>query len=294
MARGSGPGVGRGASPFLAIPALGWFVGFLLIPLSIVLVYSFSRRGVYGGVEFRFSLENYARSLDWIYLHVFWHSLRLALSTAASCLLIGYPMAFVMATSRRSLRTILLILVVIPFWTNFVVRTYALQVAFSENGPINAWALRLGLISRPFLFAGTDFAIWFGMVTNYLPFMVLPLYVSIEKFDLSLLEAARDLGASPLRQLTRVLIPLTRAGILTGLIFVFTPALGEFVIPDLLGGARTMLIGNLITDQFLKTRDWPFGSALSLILIVLVMSSLVAYFVLNEGARAPGTGAGDG
>lgn len=286
-ARGRQPaeGAGLGSSPLLAVPALGWFLWFLLIPLCFVLVYSFSRRGIYGGVELRFSAENYTRAIDLIYLHVFWHSLKLALSTSVSCLLIGYPMAFVMATSRRSVRSFLLILVVIPFWTNFVVRTYALQVAFSETGPINRLALRLGLISQPFAFAGTDFAIWLGMVTNYLPFMVLPLYVAIEKFDFSLLEAARDLGASPWRQLTRVLIPLTRPGILTGLIFVFTPALGEFVIPDLLGGARTMLIGNLITDQFLKSRDWPFGSALSLILIFLVLLSLTAYFALNQRSQ---------
>jgi spermidine/putrescine transport system permease protein len=166
-------------------------------------------------------------------------------------------------------------LVVIPFWTNFVVRTYAIKAAFSETGPLNHWAMNWGWISEPFPFTGTYFAIWLGMVTNYLPFMVLPLYVVLEKFDFTLLEAARDLGATRWQQLTRILIPMTKAGIATGTLFVFAPALGEFVIPDLLGGARTMLIGNLMTEQFLKTRDWPFGSALAMLLILAVLLSVL-------------------
>ncbi len=263
------------SSPWLVLPAAAWFLFFLVVPTTFVGVYSLAHRGTYGGVEFHFSLDNYLRIFDWIYVGVLWHSLRLALVTSVSCLLIGYPMAYVMARARRRTRSILLVGVVIPFWTNFVVRTYALQVAFAENGPFNRLALRLGLLREPFVFAGSDFAIWLGMVTNYLPFMVLPLYVALEKFDFSLLEAAKDLGASRWHQFRQVLLPLTRSGIITGVVFVFTPALGEFVIPDLLGGARTMLIGNLITDQFLKTRDWPFGSALSLILILLVVFSLL-------------------
>jgi spermidine/putrescine transport system permease protein len=267
------------ASPWLAVPALGWFAWFLLAPLAFVLVYSFGRRGTYGGIVHVFSTENYERVVDPIYLRVFWHSLKLAAITAASCLALGYPMAYVMATARPRLRSALLVLVVVPFWTNFVVRTYALKAILAENGPLNHWLISLGLISEPFEFAGHDFAIWLGMLTNYLPFMVLPLYVSLEKFDFSLLDAAQDLGASRRSQLYRILIPLTRHGIVTGLIFVFTPALGEFVIPDMLGGARVMLIGNLITDQFLRARDWPFGSALSLLLIGLVMATLLVYYI---------------
>ena len=178
----------------------------------------------------------------------------------------------------------LLVMVVIVFWTNFVVRAYATKVLFGEIGPINHLALSLGLIQEPIPFANTDFAVWLGMVTNYLPFMVLPLYVALEKFDFSLIEAAKDLGASSWKILTQILFPLTKQGIVTGLVFVFTPALGEFVIPDLLGGARTMLIGNLITEQFLKTRDWPFGAALSLLLILIVMVSLVIYLRTEEGS----------
>jgi spermidine/putrescine transport system permease protein len=176
-------------------------------------------------------------------------------------------------------------LVVIPFWTNFVVRAYATKTLFGEWGPLNQFALQLGLIQEPMNWSHGDFSILLGMVTNYLPFMVLPLFVSLDKFDFSLLEAGRDLGASSLRVLKDILIPLTKKGIVTGLIFVFTPALGEFVIPDLLGGAKTMLIGNLITEQFLKTRDWPFGAALSMLLILMVMLSLVIYLRVEFSDR---------
>lgn len=194
-------------------------------------------------------------------------------------------MAYVMATASIRIRSMLLVLVVIPFWTNFVVRAYATKVLFGEYGPINHLALSLGLVHEPIPFANTDFAVGLGMVTNYLPFMVLPLYVALEKFDFSLIEAAIDLGASSWQILLKILLPLTQHGIVTGLVFVFAPALGEFVIPDLLGGARTMLIGNLITEQFLKTRDWPFGAALSLLLIAIVMVTLLLYFRAEERSR---------
>src|SRR6185437_667208 len=222
------------APPAIALPALGWFLWFLLVPLGIVLVYSFVTKGLYGGIVFRFTDENYLRATDWIYMRIFWNSLKLATYTAGSCLLIGYPMAYVMATASKKLRSALLMLVVVPFWTNFVVRAYAIKVLFGEFGPVNRLGLSLGLIHQPIGFINTEFAVWIGMVTNYLPFMVLPLYVALEKFDFSLLEAAKDLGAGAWDQLWRILVPQTKAGIVTGLLFVFTPALGEFVIPDLL------------------------------------------------------------
>jgi spermidine/putrescine transport system permease protein len=278
----------------LVLPAMGWFLWFLLIPMGFVVVYSLATKGTYGGIVYRFSVENYVRATDWIYMRIFWNSLKLATLTALSCLLIGYPMAYVMATASARMRSALLVLVVIPFWTNFVVRAYAIKVLFGELGPVNQLAQALRLIHEPIIFANSAFSVWLGMVTNYLPFMVLPLYVALEKFDFALLEAAKDLGAPGWKILLKVLIPLTKPGIITGIIFVFTPALGEFVIPDLLGGARTMLIGNLITEQFLKTRDWPFGSALSLLLIVIVMASLAIYLKVtaqesDEEATAKGT-----
>jgi spermidine/putrescine transport system permease protein len=255
------------------------------VPLLIIVVYSFCTKGTYGGVVFRFSIENYRRAANWIYLQIFFNSLKLASFTAFFCLFIGYPMAYVMATASARIRALLLILVVLPFWTNFVIRAYAIKVLFGDYGPLNRLLMNLGLIFEPMAVGNSALSVWFGMVTNYLPFMVLPLYVALEKFDFSLLEAAKDLGASSWKVLWRVLIPLTKPGIVTGFIFVFTPALGEFVIPDLLGGSRTMLIGNLITEQFLKTRDWPFGAALSLLMILIVMVSLVVYLRVEIAAE---------
>ncbi len=270
------------APPLLVIPTMGWFFWFIFIPLAIVCIYSFSTKGTYGGVVFHFQLENYVRASSWIYLRIFWNSFKLAALTAVSCLVIGYPMAYVMAVVSPAIRSVLLALIVIPFWTNLVVRTYAIKVLLNDHGPLFQYAVSLGLVEPGYVSSNSDFIVWFGMVTNYLPFMVLPLFVSLEKFDFSLLEAARDLGASSWRVLWNVLIPMTKPGIVTGLIFVFTPALGEFVIPDLLGGSKTMLIGNLITDQFLRTRDWPFGSALSLLLILIVMVSLIIYMRIER------------
>ncbi len=272
--------------PLLVLPAMGWFLWFLLIPLGFVVVDSLATKGTYGGIVYRWTSDNYGRATDLIYLRIFWNSLKLATATAISCLLIGYPMAYVMATASQRVRSALLVLVVIPFWTNFVVRAYAIKVLFGEVGPVNHLAQALGLITEPIVFANSDFSVWLGMVTNYLPFMVLPLYVALEKFDFSLLEAAKDLGAPGWKILLRVLVPMTKPGIITGTIFVFTPALGEFIIPDLLGGARTMLVGSLITEQFLKTRDWPFGSALSLLLIVIVMASLLIYMRVSSQEEA--------
>ena len=271
--------------PIIVLPALGWFLWFLLVPLAIVVAYSFVTKGVYGGVVLNFTFENYTRASDWIYLHIFWSSLKLATLTALSCLVIGYPLAYVMATASVAIRPVLLVLIVLPFWTNFVVRAYAIKILFGELGPVNQLGMAFGLIHEPIIFANTSFSIWLGMVTNYLPFMVLPLYVTLEKLDFSLLEAAKDLGASSWSLFWKILFPLTRAGVITGVIFVFTPALGEFVIPDLLGGSKSMLIGNLVTEQFLKTRDWPFGSALSLILILLVMMSLAVYLRVSNRAE---------
>ena len=245
--------------------------------MGIVIFYSFLKKSLYGGIEYQAGIGNYMRSMDWIYIRIFFSSVRLASLTTVACLVIGYPLAYVMATSSRRMRSVLLMAVVIPFWTNFVVRAYALKVMLGETGPVNRLFIHLGWIHEPLLLANTDLSVWIGMVTNYLPFMVLPLYVALEKFNFTLIEAARDLGARRFQILFRILVPLTSSGILAGVVFVFAPALGEFVIPDMLGGARTMLIGNLITDQFLKTRDWPFGSALSMILIVMVMVCMAFY-----------------
>lgn len=249
---------------------------FLVVPLVIILLYSVLKKGLYGGVEFEFSFASYLRATDPIYLNIVWESFKLAIVTSLLCLIIGYPVAYVLATARQPWRTICMILLVIPFWTNMVVRTYAIKLLLADYGPVNQALISWGFIAEPIPFSNSYASVIFGMVTNYLPFMVLPLYVCLEKFDFSLLEAGRDLGASSYQLVTRILLPMTKPGIVTGTLLVFTPALGEFLIPDMLGGAKTMLIGNLIIDQFLKMRDWPFGSALSILLMVVVIVSLLS------------------
>ena len=260
--------------PTLLVPAALWYLIFLLIPMGIIVAYSFLKRTPYGDIQWVWNLDNYWRALDPLYLSIVWESFKLAVVTALICLLIGYPVAYVLATIRNPYRSIMMILLVIPFWTNLVVRTYAIKLLVADSGPVNQMLMSWGWISEPLAMSNSYWAVLFGMVTNYLPFMVLPLYVCLEKFDFGLLEAARDLGASSVKVFTRVLLPMTKVGIATGFLLVFTPALGEFLIPDMLGGAQTMLIGNLIIDQFLKMRDWPFGSALSIILMVVVVISL--------------------
>lgn len=271
------------APPLIAVPALGWLVWFLLIPMGIVAVYSFLTKGVYGGIVFHATLENFVRTSDHLYFWIYLDSVKLALATTLMCLLAGYPMAYAMATSSRRWRPILLVLVTVPFWTNFVIRAYAIKVLMSAGGPVNQLLMILGIVHDPIPLTDNDFCVWVGMFTNYLPFMVLPLYVSLEKFDFTLLEAARDLGASSFSLIKDILLPLTKSGVITGTLLVFIPALGEFVIPDMLGGARTMLIGNLITEQFLKARDWPFGAALSMLLI---MSVAVGFVICERQEKA--------
>jgi spermidine/putrescine transport system permease protein len=253
---------------------MGWFALFLLAPMGFVLAYSFLKRGTYGDLVPDPGPENYLRAADFLYLRVVWSSLKLALLTVVSCLAAGFPVAYTIATAGKRWKAPLLVLIVVPFWTSFVVRTHALKVFLGESGPLNALLLAAGWAGEPVQFNNSFFAVWLGMLCNYLPFMVLPLYVSMEKFDFSLLDAARDLGASHSRAIREVLLPLVRPGLVAGSVLVFAPALGEFVIPDLLGGAKVMLLGNVIADQFLKTRDWPFGSALSVLLVVIVAAAL--------------------
>jgi spermidine/putrescine transport system permease protein len=268
----------RRAVTFLGIlPVLFWLFTFLLVPLVFVLIDSFARRGTYGGMLFdQMDFRNYLRALDPLYAAIFFNSLKLAAATTLCCLFLGFPMAWLLAIAPKSWRNWLVLAVVVPFWTNFIVRVYAIKVLLSEQGPLQALisAMQLPLLSESI--TSGPWAVMLGMVTNYLPFLVLPLWVSIEKFDFTLLEAAKDLGASRLQSLRRILLPQIRSGLVSGMLFVFTPALGEFVIPDLLGGARTMLVGNLVTEQFLKARDWPFGAALSIVLITLVVVALTA------------------
>ena len=258
----------------LLFPAGFWLFFFFLVPLGIVLAYSFAQRGVYGGIEWAFSLENYARALDPLYVKILWRSLGMALFTTIFCLLCGYPFAYFIAFAPTRLKNLLLILLIIPFWTNFLIRTYAWIVILQEEGLINSLLLSIGVIRQPLNLLYTPMSVMLGMVYGYLPFMVLPLYSSLEKLQPALLEASMDLGANRLKTFLHVTLPLTAPGIAAGIVLVFIPTIGEFIIPDILGGAKTVLIGNLITNQFLTARDWPFGAAITFIVVLFVLAGL--------------------
>jgi spermidine/putrescine transport system permease protein len=273
----------------LLFPATAWLIIFFAIPLLIVLLYSFLERGTYGGVTWIFTLSNYQRLFSGvnggIYLGVLWRSLWLAFLTTTACLLIGYPLAFFIATRSPRWKNALLLLVIIPFWTNFLVRTYAWIILLQNKGVINVALQSLQIIDQPLTLLFTPFAVIIGLIYGYLPFMVLPLYSTIERFNFTLVEAAQDLGANDLRILWRIILPLTMRGIIAGSILVFIPTVGAFITPDILGGAKTMMVGNLIENQFLKARNWPFGSAISILLMVLVLIPMLIYFHTSEANK---------
>ncbi|MFM6194827.1 MAG: ABC transporter permease [Planktothrix sp.] len=262
----------------LLLPPTLWLVIFFIIPLVIVLIYSFLERGTYGGITWEFTLRNYQRLANDLYLNIFARSLGLAALTTLICLIIGYPLAFFIATISPRWRNLLLFLVIIPFWTNFLVRTYAWMIILRSEGLINTVLQSLNLIQEPLNLLFTPFAVIVGLIYGYLPFMILPLYAILERFNFSLVEAAQDLGANDIKTFFRIILPLTSPGILAGSILVFIPALGAFITPDILGGAKTVMIGNLIQNQFLQARHWPFGSALSMGLMLLVLIPVLIYF----------------
>lgn len=263
-------------------PAVFWLMFFFVIPLTIIFVYSFFERGIYGGIEYVFSFNNYYRVIDPLYLKAVLRTVYIASLNTLICLIIGYPLAYFISNQSQRKKNILLFLVTLPFWTNFLVRIYAWMIILRTEGFLNNVLLWMNLINKPFEILFTDKAVLIGMVYGYLPFMILPLYASIEKLDQNYLDAARDLGATPIKTFWRVIIPLTKPGIIAGSILVFVPSLGAFIIPDLLGGAKSMMIGNLIKDQFLSARDWPFGSALSFIVMAVVLILLMIYLRFGQ------------
>lgn len=252
-------------SPFL------WLIVFMVIPLGLIGVLAVTTKGPYGTILWQLTGDNFRRVFEGIYLGILGHTLWFASLTTLICLAIGYPFAFILATAPKRWRPLLMTAVMLPFLTNFVIRVYAIRALLGHEGPISNLLLWLGLSTQSISLNNTVGAVWFGMVTNYLPFMVLPLMVTFDKFNFTLIEAARDLGAGSWVILRKIVIPLTGPGIASGCSLVFLPALGEFVIPDLLGGAQSMLMGNLITDQFLKVRHWPFGAALASVLLLTIM-----------------------
>ena len=262
----------------LVAPALLWLSIFFVIPLLIVVAVSFAGRTPYGQVIFSFTIYNYLRFLEPLYLKIFADTLVVAIVTTLATILMGYPLAYTIAQLPKKWQQPGLILVMIPFWINFLIRSYAWVIILRSQGVVNTLLLNLGLIDQPLRMLYNDMAVMLGMVYALLPFMVLPIYVSIEQLDTRLLEAASDLGAKPLTAFRKVTLPLTMPGIAAGTILVFISSLGMFVVPDVMGGAKSALIGNLIQNQFLSARDWPFGSALSIVLAVLSLVLIILYY----------------
>ena len=269
----------------LLFPAGFWLFFFFLFPLGIILIYSFAERGVYGGIEWVFTLENYSRAFDPLYIKILWRSLGIALLTTILCLAGGYPLAYFIACASAKWKNLLLILLIIPFWTNFLIRTYAWIVLLQEQGLINSSLLQFGIIREPLNLLYNLKAVMLGMVYGYLPFMVLPIYASLEKLQPALLEASMDLGANRIKTFLNVTIPLSAPGIAAGVVLVFVPTIGEFVIPDLLGGAKSILIGNIITNQFLTARDWPFGAAITFLLVIFVLLGLRIFLKFSKNGE---------
>ena len=291
LADGTQTSIVDGRQHLLLLPA--WLIiGVLLvIPVLLMLVYSFLVQDFRGGVIWEFSLEAYDQfffdrglfgdeppSIEWTYIGIFWRSFVQALFAMIFCFLIGFPTAYFIATRPQKSRAFWLFLVTIPYWVNLLIRTVSMKFLIRDNGPINSWLLSSGIIDEPIGMINTGFAIQLGLFYSYLPFMVLPIYASIERYNFALSEAAADLYSSRWMTLFKIVIPSVRPGIIAGCILVFIPSLGAFLAPDLLGGAKNFMIGSLVEEQFKgQAGDWPFGAAVSMILLSIIMVILLFY-----------------
>lgn len=274
---------------YLVTPVLAWLMLFFAVPLLIVVVISFLGRTPYGQLIFTFTLENYQRFFEPLYLNILIYTFIMSFFVTLLTFLLGYPLAYTIARFNKTWQRIGLMLVMIPFWINFLIRSYAWVIILRSQGVVNSLLLSTGIIDQPLALLYNDGAVFLGLIYAMLPFMVLPVYVSIEQLDMRLLEAASDLGASPMRAFFKVTLPLTLPGVAAGSILVFISTLGMFVVPDIMGGAKSALIGNLIQNQFLGARNWPFGSALSILLAFLSMLLIYLYYKalgLNKGGEA--------
>jgi len=284
-------GVYAGRGPWLMLPS--WLVigFFLLIPVGIMLVYSFLTKEFRGGVIWEFSLAAYdqfffyrglfgdeAPIIEWTYIGIFWRSIWQAGLATLLCLVIGFPTAWFIATRSGNNRSIWLFLITIPYWVNLLIRTISMKFLIRDNGPVNELFMAIGIINEPIHMINTNFAVQLGLFYSYLPFMVLPIYASVERYNFSLSEAAADLYASQWTTLRKIILPVVKPGIIAGCILVFVPSLGAFLAPDLLGGAKNFMIGSLIEEQFKGSAgNWPFGAAASMILLSMVLLVLMFY-----------------
>lgn len=267
---------------FVIATIVGWLTIFVFIPNLMIIATSFLVRDDANLIQLTFTLDNYTRLFDPLYAEVMWHSLSMAMLATALCLIIGYPFAYIIAKMKPKWRPIMLFLVIVPFWTNSLIRTYGLKIFIGTKGLLNTILLSIGLIDKPLKLMYTEQAVIMGLVYILLPFMILPLYSSIEKLDHAYIEAAKDLGASKFQTFFRVILPLTMPGIVAGCVLVLLPAMGMFYVSDLLGGAKNLLIGNVIKSQFLNIRDWPFGAATSVTLTVLMGLLLLVYYRVGK------------
>lgn len=264
-------------SIIMTTPTLVWMLLFLLAPLVIVVGISFLSKTPYGGVSMPFTVEAYASMLNRDYAKIFAKSIWLSIETTVVCLLLGYPLAAIIASSSKKVKPWLILLIMLPFWINSMIRLYGWMTMLRTEGIINKMLLGMGIINKPLNMLYTDGAVLLGMVYELLPFAVLPLYTSIEKVDQSLIEAAEDLGAKKHKVFFRVVLPLTMPGVFAGSIQTFIPALGLFYVSDMLGGGSSMYVGNLIKNQFLSARNWPLGAALSILLILITIVLMRLY-----------------
>ena len=284
----------------LVTPALVVLTAAAMGPLLVVLVYSFLEPGQYGGVVWRFSTEGWFKVLferdifdDTVtladaHLTIFWRSVSLSLTTTVLTFLAGFPTAWFIATRPANQRAFWLFLITIPFWTNLLVRTFAINQVIRNEGVLNTLLLKLGIIDAPLQMTYTQGALLIGMVYVYLPLMVLPLFAALERFDLRLLEAGHDLYANRWQVLTRIILPISRPGIVAGSILVFVPCLGAYVTPRILGGGKMMMLGNFIELQFGQGRNWPLGAALSMLLLIVVTIALLFYVRAANGEKSNG------
>ncbi|TNG96316.1 spermidine/putrescine ABC transporter permease PotB [Testudinibacter sp. TR-2022] len=256
----------------------GWLIFFVLVPNILVLGTSFLTRDTSNLIDFTFSLDSYKRLFDPLYAQVMWNSLYMSGLATIICLLIGYPFAFMIAKLPSKYRPILLFMVILPFWTNSLIRIYGMKIFLGVRGVLNNTLMSLGIIDSPIRIINTEIAVIIGLVYILLPFMILPLYSAIEKLDGRLLEAAKDLGAGTVQRFVRIILPLTMPGIIAGCLLVLLPAMGMFYVADLLGGAKVLLVGNVIKSEFLVSRNWPFGSAISIGLTILMALLLYIYY----------------
>lgn len=259
-----------------------WLGIFAILPLGLILITSFLTQDHLGIAKFTLTFNNYLNLVNYAYIKIFLQSLQLAISCTIICLIIGYPFAFIVARCQSKYRSLLLLLIIIPFWTSSLIRTYAIMAMLKTKGILNSLLLALGFIDQPLQIIYSYAAVLIGSVYDLLPFMILPLYTNIEKLNPEYLEAALDLGANRFTTLVKVIIPLTKSGIIAGCVMVFLPSMTIFYIPVLLGGAKNLLLGNLVEYQFLSANNWPLGTAISVVITLVMVTFILLYWYSSK------------